>query len=307
LDTNFTVLLRKLINCYEANPDLTEIHLCNAEDEIAFVSKEESYKGESAAKRVGQKRTNQAIRKRLLGEPEVVIGKYKHAGQITPRPTMDVNGLESTWAEFEEDRKFQWFLNVLSSAFGFSREEIDDFIAHGEISREKLLSIMRDPDWKDLEAKHLFRVDSQPNLHLFLAKEFVASLDTVASKIERLDEIEYRDSIPSHLRAYMREAYRCDLYGLDAASAALCGSILQEAIRIKLGARGFTGLFQAIEEAEKACLLTPRAVEAAREVKRLRDFAAHGNPDFAATQEYTRISVLAATREILDTLFVTES
>ena len=104
----------------------------------------------------------------------------------------------------------------------------------------------------------------------------------------------------------MQEAYRCDLYGLEAACAALCGAILEEAIRLKLNRDRFTGLGEAIRAAEDAALLTAPAIEAAEEINRLRIGAAHGKRSFAKSEEYRRKYVLSGTREILDTLFASE-
>jgi hypothetical protein len=187
------------------------------------------------------------------------------------------------------------------------REELDRLNAENGITREQLYGLQRDPEWQKKEAEYAFEVDSQPNLQVILAREFSEWLDVAVAKIEQIGEISYRDTLPAHLKRYVHQAYRCDLYGFDAACTALCGSILQEAIRFKLGSQGFAGLREAIDEAEKSGALTPKAVDAAEEIMRLRNLAAHGKQKFTDSPEDRRKSSLPLTREILDTLFVVET
>jgi hypothetical protein len=152
-----------------------------------------------------------------------------------------------------------------------------------------------------------FHRDSELNLQLELTKEFVTRIDVMAAKIQDSGEIRYRESVPEHLRLYIREAYRCDLYGFDAACAALCGAILQEAIRIKRNKRGFSGLDEAIRDASDAGLLTPRAEQAAEDVRELRNLSAHGSEMFLEAPEHRKKNSLPLTRELLDTILATES
>ena len=186
------------------------------------------------------------------------------------------------------------------------RDSLDGWIAEEGLTRGQLAEVERDPAWRKKEAEYDFGVDSEPNMQVVLAKEFADWLDVAVAKIERVEEASYRSSIPMHLRQYLHQAYRCDLYGLGAASVALCGAILQEASASGWARRGFVGLDAAIKEAERCGLLTHKAVKAAEEVRRLRNLAAHGKQEFAESAEDRRTSLVPITRKILDTLFAKE-
>jgi hypothetical protein len=142
-------------------------------------------------------------------------------------------------------------------------------------------------------------------------------LDVSSGKIEADNPISFRNSIPEHLEAYIFEANWCNLHGLDAACASLCGGILEEALRMKLRERKVNvgdreTLGSVIEVASgndprlPVPLLTPRATEHARQVMRLRNLTAHGSSEFIEKSELDRMTPLNLTIELLETLFAPE-
>jgi hypothetical protein len=307
LDKNFTVLLKQFIDCYIADPLAVEVHLRNAQQDIDSDVFGEQYEGEADARDLSLKNAYRALEERLFAEPSStdVAGRNSRMSSGEEPRAAALESSQKKWKEWEEQR-FQAFLNKLAWSLDMPRESLDGWIAEEGFTRDQLAEVERDPEWRKKEAKYDFGVDSEPNMQVFLAREFAAWLDVAVAKIERVEEAPYRAAIPMHLRQHLHEAYRCDLYGLDAASAALCGSILEEAIRFTLDVKA-SGLGNVIEEARKRYLLTPELAEHAREVMRLRNHAAHGSRQFADSAEDQRKSLLAATRGILDTLFAKES
>ncbi len=305
MESHFTMLLRAFVNLYESDPEAVEYFLEQAHEGIAHTHQEGRYEYESNALKRSQKRTRQAVKKRILEIfGELNLPTDRTAGGV---PAASRKAPAETWEEYQDERAEE-FKEALATDWEITREELDRLLAKDGISNENLLAIGELPKYKEIWAKHKFAELARTNFHIFFAREFADWLDCAVAQVENLQEVEFRKSIPEHLRRFLGEAYRCYLYGLDAACAALCGAILQEAIRVKLNVQGFTGLDEAIRDASEGDLplLTEKAEMAAREVKSLRDLASHGNREFAESQEYRRKCALPATREVLDTLFAKE-
>ena len=300
------MLLRAFIDCYERDPGGLEYGLAQAAEGIDANHEESRYKQEWMALKASRKRTAQTVRKRvfeILGEQRLSI-----ENKVVERSRSVHNAPAETWEEYQQERA-QEFRDALAAEWDVTREKLDELLSEQGISDDNLLALTQVPKYQDIEARHKFAELAKTNFHVFFAREFLEWLDPAVAQVENLQDIEFRRSIPEHLRRFLAEAYRCYLYGLDAACAALCGAILQEAIRIKLNVVGFSGLDEAISDASDGDLplLTDKAEKAAREVKRLRDLASHGNRQFVESEEYRRKYVLSATREILDTLFAKET
>lgn len=306
MDKNFTSLLKQFIDCYIADPLAIEVGLSDARVNIESGTFGESYEGEDEARRLSVRRAYSSLHERLLSETE-----SRSEPKTGGAPAGGQGGLSDLTRIFTlddwEEQRFNAFLNKLARAFDMPRESLDRWIKEKGYTKEQLAEVERDPQWRKKEAEYDFGFDSQPNLQVALAKEFADWLDVAVSKIEGIEEISYRESIPTHLQHYLHEAYRCDIYGLDAACAALCGSILQEAIRFRLGLPGLTGLDEAIRDATDNELLNDETIEAADKVKSLRDLAAHGNRLFSMKTEEARKSALPLTRLVLDNLFPTKA
>jgi hypothetical protein len=306
MESHFTTLLRTFVDCYERDPGGLEYGLTQAAEGIAANHEESRFKDEWKALRVSRKRTAQAVRKRILE----IFGERRQSTEVQAAD-LDVRPHKApaeTWEEYQQERAAE-FRGALAAEWGLTREALDELLAEGGFTDEDgLLALTQMPKYQDIEAKHKFAELARTNFHVFFAREFLEWLDVTVAQVESLQEIEFRKSIPEHLRRFLGEAYRCYLYGLDAACAALCGAILQEAIRVKLNVEGFQNLDQAINAACKGDLplLTEKAEKAAREVKGLRNLASHGNREFAESQEYRRKYPLSLTREVLDTLFAEE-
>ncbi len=239
MDNNFTVLLKQFIDCYIADPLAVEVHLLNAQQDIDSDVFGERYEGEADARDLSLKNAYRALEERLFAEPSStdVAGRNPRMSSGEEPKAPDAESSQKKWKEWKEQR-FQAFLNKLAWSLEMPRDSLDGWIAEEGLTRGQLAEVERDPAWRKKEAEYDFGVDSEPNMQVVLAKEFADWLDVAVAKIERVEEASYRSSIPMHLRQYLHQAYRCDLYGLGAASVALCGAILQEAIRFRMGAEG---------------------------------------------------------------------
>lgn len=306
MDSDFTTLFKRFIDCYEGDPAVTDIHLWNAHGEIYSDQREEAYEGESKAKSLSRKRTRQALKKRLILPPKLAAEGRNHGSQGQQETRVVIPLQDFDWQKWK-DQEFEAFLDKLAWSFEMPRSEFNEWAVAEGYTKEQLASVMRDPKWLEKEREHSFAMGSRPDFQVFFAKEFADWLDTAAGKLEGVDEIFFRDSIPLHLKQFLHEAYRCDLYGLNAACTSLCGAILQEAIRFKLDKPGFSGLDEAIRDAGEANVLIGEAEDAARRVKKLRDIAAHGKQEFEEKSEEQKKSALPLTRIALDSLFARES
>jgi len=305
LDSNFTALFRRFISCYERDPNSLDVGLLQAEEGIEAIQNETGYEGESKAQKISRKRTKQALKKRLLAMPDFSRSALEGQASGLDPDSSNRKPPAETWDEFQQELLDQ-FLDILAKEWGITKTELNEFLASNGITGDRLHSLRQLPELKEIERKHRFAKDSEPKFELFFANEFADWLDLAVAKAEKLDEFSYSSSIPDHLGRFLHEAYRCDLYGFDAACASLCGAILQEAIRIKLNHDGFDGLYKAIEAARNAALFSETAANAAEEVMRLRNEAVHGNRKFIHASLERRKRSLPITREILDTLFAPE-
>jgi hypothetical protein len=294
--SEFNSLLGLFVDCYECDPNLLGYFLRQASAAIAETHKEPRFEDIEKALRASRKRTAQTVEKRILdifGE-SINVQNQPSGGRFSEDP--------AAWDPITWDEYYQELAGELKAAIiaKCGPEFAESF---SSLSDEVLASVGEEPPFSEIWAKYKFSQLAKTNVQVFLARRFAQWVDGAAAQIETLEDVEFRRSMPEHLRKYLGEAYRCYLLGLDAACAALCGAILQEALRLKLGVDRFGGLGKAIEAATRDGLLTHSASKAADEVRKIRNDAAHGNHKYAIRREHERKYVLSVTREVLDTIF----
>jgi hypothetical protein len=316
MSSELTSFVRWAIDCYESDSEVTEIYLQNAEDQIFSEKDHKTIKEETKAAKSSMKRTRGALRARLLELKAMQTDKVstssekrdtnaapiKEILQISPKQRMEQ--LRQGHIQHLLD-VLVWRVNQDCKSEGGSTVTRQDVL--GSLNEDEILGLEEWSDWKEIEREYELALRRMPDFELYLLRKHLDWLDSSAGKIEAGGELSFRDSIPGHLKRYMSEASWCDLHGLDAACAALCGGILQEAIRIKMNSQGFSGLGDAIKQACEVGLLTPKAEEASEKVKELRNLAAHGNQEFLEKPEDRKKKSFPLTRELLDTLFAMES
>jgi hypothetical protein len=318
MNSGFTKFIRQAIDCYESDPGVAWFHLQNAQDHIENEKGSVTLKDEKKAAKSSMKRTRGALKARLLemdatntAVPKTLGARQKN---VSPPSIEDRKKYLDHIKERQRNAQFDHLLDVLvwfenrtrksNVEAGATRQDV--FELWGE---DEILSIEECSDWKDTEKEYELAMRREPDFELYLLRKHLDWLDSSAGKIQADGPIPFCSSIPDHLKRYMYEANWCNLHGFDAACAALCGAILEEGIRVQLGVESFKSLSSAIEAASppNSCLLTPMAVEAADKVLELRNLAAHGDQGFARRTEDQKKSSFSLTRELLDTIFPTES
>lgn len=299
--SDFSSQLNSFVNLYERCPEGIAELFENARLGTEFnVENEARYKDLEPALRASREQSSQIVMNRILQ----ILGQQSLPSMRSQK--FSETGTNESWSSVSgdyEDEKTVEFKQALAAEWSLSKEELQSVLDKEGITDEELGQIREIGKWAEIHSRFKSKQLSKPNLHIFFAREFISWVDLAVAQVENLGDVKFRDAIPTHLRDFLGEAYRCYLYGLDAACASLCGAILQEAIHIKLPNRNFGGLGEAIMAAEQECLLSQQAINAANEVKRLRNNAAHGSIRFIQSQQHERKYVLSLTREVLDTLF----
>jgi hypothetical protein len=321
LDKDFTSFLKAAIASYESDPEAAWNGIyASASDARGGRTKEELQKDKSLKRDAGR-HARKALRKRLL--EQTISQTRDEQAQVSARgDSIQRSTSESyleRWAEEQSDAFIQKVVRVMNLELStHSDAELEQV---GPITREELLArfgkenvlaLQNDPGWQRKEREHDLQSMS---IQTHLARRFADWLDLSAGKIEEDGAISFRNAIPEHLRHYMYEAHWCNLHGLDGASTALCGSILEEALREKLKETGrhaesLTTLGSAIEAAGSAGIgaphLTGEAKEWARTVMTLRNSAVHHAPDFAKSEIDKKIA-FSLTSKLLETLYPAEN
>jgi hypothetical protein len=316
MNSGLTEFVRQAIDCYESDSDVAWFHLENAQTQLAAEKGARTQNEERKAAKSSMKRTRGAMKARLL-EPDLPPSEKVDtlAARLEELPPSAKVSIAAYWEYTRKQRQqahlehlldvIVWKQNQGRKNDGEAGATRKDILASW--SEDEILSIEECVDWKEIEREYELALRREPDFELFLLRRQLDWIDSSAGKIEEDGPILFRSLIPDHLKRYMFEARWCDLRGLDAACASLCGAVLQEAIRIKMNRTGFSGLDEAIGAATEVGLFTPRAEQAAEEVKELRNLAAHGNQEFIEKPEDRKKNPLALTGKLLDTIFATES
>jgi len=312
MSRGISAYLRDAIDCYISDPGLAWLHLEMTQEQIRAEKDAKAADAERDALKLSFEKTKAAFRDRLLEFDE----RPAKDNELPVSARLEFAHPAESYQSFREQQAridFEHLLSVLTWKQNQDRARTDPEISREQVleawGREMVLSVRGCSDWDLIEREFELAMMAQPDFELYLVRKHLDWAEQTSAKVEEDGPIAFRDSIPPHLKLYFYEASWCDLLGLEAACVSLCGGILQEAIRIKLNAKGFTGLFEAIEEATRGDLplLTGKAQKAADEIKTMRNTAVHGKLGFGKFDQYQRKYALSLTRELLDTIFANES
>jgi hypothetical protein len=302
--------LREAIDCYVSDPGVAWLQLGMAQRQIAE-KEAEAAKAEETANMLSLEETKKAFKDRLLeldelpeqsvGQPAVLTYEISDASART----------YASLLEQQATANFEYLLDVLTWKENQDRARTDPEISREQVlefwGRDKVLSVKECSDWEQIEREYELARMAEPDFELYLVRRHLDWAEQSSGKVEEDGPVIFRDSIPDHLKLYMYEARWCELLGFDAASASLCGAVLEEALRIKMNVVKFGSLGKAIEKASAEGLLTHVAAESAREVMRLRNFTVHGQKEFVGKPEEAKKASFPITRKLLDTIFASES
>jgi hypothetical protein len=176
--------------------------------------------------------------------------------------------------------------------------------SHLHISIEEAKSFL-DSKVKESRLKEL----REPALHRALIRRFLLRLDKMVDEIQRYSLLEVSgDRLPRHLQILISDAHEAGLLGQEVACAVLCGTALEEALKLCLGRDSFEGLSAGIKLAGEKAVLANKSPEelAAWDVKKMRDLATHDPGSYLADPGRKKRDVLVNTRFVLGQLFVGE-
>jgi hypothetical protein len=148
-----------------------------------------------------------------------------------------------------------------------------------------------------------------PDIRALLLKKFLLRLDAVVEEVEALEEfgVKYKN-VPSELRMLLVQAHESHLLNMDAATAMLCGAVIEGSLKDRLSSDGVmvprrAGLDTLFELAlEHNVFGQPSMLYTlADEVREMRNAALHEPIKFQSASEMVKTALLTNTRR-----FVTE-
>jgi hypothetical protein len=271
--SQFALLLDRFIEIYRHAPDTLEALLRHGEfcDEAL------------EARKLGSTRTVEEVGKRALLEDRL------EARAMLQRTLADFPPIEkdeqsfASWEHaFRDSNRVD--LDSLASSFGMTPEEF-------------IRSVMKSS--ADAAAQDALRLD----FHAYFAWDFAAKVDEMVARLQGLEELEYSEILSETARRLMQQAHLCYLQGYDAATAIMCGAVLEQTLKEALH-RESGELNDLLRDAEDASLLTPRQWGMGDDVRKLRNNAIHNLPKFLKRPEHERATVLSNTRSVVRALLL---
>lgn len=188
----------------------------------------------------------------------------------------------------------EWDLDRMAELIGsdlrgeaFENWYIQDIRERDELERERKRSEPRDPD-----------------LAAYFAWDFAMKMPQVVSRMQLLEDFEYRDIVSEHLRVLFQEAHRCYLGGLDLSVAVVCGAILEQALRETLKVDWKLDLM--LKESEDRGILSPEEWGMGDTIREARNYAVHDLPRFMR-REIDKAAILVSTRTVVKRLLTAKS
>jgi hypothetical protein len=144
-----------------------------------------------------------------------------------------------------------------------------------------------------------------PALHRFLLRKYLSRLDKMVADVERFERLPVAwDTVPAHLRVLLSNAHEAALLGQEIACAILCGTAIEESLRIKLGRESFEGLANGIIAGRGNLFRKGSPDEqAAWDVKEMRDEATHDPGSYLANPSRKKRDVLINARFLIAQVF----
>lgn len=202
------------------------------------------------------------------------------------------------------DEDLSVMLDRVEETEAFEEGFYRDFASHLGVSIDEAKNLL---ETKVAEA-HLEEL-REPALHRALIRRFLIRLDKMVDEIQRYSLLEVSsDRLPRHLQILISDAHEAGLLGQEVACAVLCGTALEEALKLCLGRDSFEGLSAGIKLAGEKAILAKKSPEelAAWDVKKMRDLATHDPGSYLADPGRKKRDVLINTRFVLGQLFVGE-
>jgi hypothetical protein len=202
------------------------------------------------------------------------------------------------------DEELSVMLDRVEETEAFEEGFYRDFASHLGVSIDEAKRLL---ETKVAEA-HLQEL-RKPALHRALIRRFLTRLDKMVDEIQRYSLLEISsDCLPRHLQILISDAHEAGLIGQEVACAVLCGTALEEALKLCLGRDSFEGLSAGIKLAGEKAILAKKSPEelAAWDVKKMRDLAAHDPGSYLADPGRKKRDVLINTRFVLGRLFAGE-
>ncbi|MEO6817251.1 MAG: hypothetical protein ABI177_11175 [Edaphobacter sp.] len=196
---------------------------------------------------------------------------------------------------------FQNLLKAASEASGTTMEETKRRIEADGISIEQMIASIR----IEHESDRVVELQ-QPNLRRAMLRRYLHKLDHIVSQIERFSVLPMTwASVPAHLQTLLSNAHEAALLGQEVACAIVCGTALEEALKICLGRDRFEGIANGIKTAVQEGLFIRKSPEeiAAWDIKNVRDEATHDPGSYLATPNRKKRDVLDNTRFVLAHMF----
>jgi hypothetical protein len=237
---------------------------------------------------VGELRSSETLRKKVF--PDASPNHFR--GVENPRLTEmnfgDAGDNRSTANPIlERFRSYQDFIRARAEAEGLTLDQMLEVIA-AENERERVAEL------------------ESPDLHRAMLRRFLHQLDQITEDVKRMEVLPISwDKVPAQLRILLSNAHEASLLGQEVASAVLCGTALEEALRIRLGRGRFDGLAQGISVAISDSVLDPKSPEsvAAWDIKEMRNIATHDPGHFLVMVNRKKRDVLMNTRFVISHLF----
>ncbi len=196
-------------------------------------------------------------------------------------------------------------LSVMVAGFELIEEEMDRLIEYLAAKDGISVADMK----KAMETKAEERRCEElrlPALHRALLRRFLRNLDQMVERVEALEVLPLRwEKVPIHLQILVSNAHESSFLGQEVATAVLCGAVLEEALRVRLGQDQFKELGAGIKRAAEIGLLSDPspALRAAREIQARRNEAIHDPKRYLAKPHMAKEAILFSARYVLATLF----
>lgn len=249
--------------------------------------------------------TAEAIRARTLIESGGLEKEVKRLTALFPPiPETPPETFESFRRHYEAMCQFNpRFFGVLAEVFGLGANITPEELIRNEGFQKFLVSLFQQQIAEEREN----RKQSSPTpdrLAIHFAQEFALKLSDLVSRAQKLEDLDYGDIVSDNLRLQLQEAHRCYLYGLDVSVAILCGSILEQALKERLGLDWKLELM--LREAEDQGILTPEEWGMGDTVREVRNYAVHDLEKFMQPN-IKKSALLADTRKVVRRLLASDS
>jgi hypothetical protein len=200
-------------------------------------------------------------------------------------------------------KKLELVNEVAAKVASLNRTRVDAV----DIETEWKLLASDDNTWKD----SIERIANDPgedwfdkyreNFDRFYAQEVISKLDGILERVANLKPVKLQVN-SAIVKQLFQEAHDAFLFGFDAASIALCRSLVEHALKDRLSITSKEMLDTLIEKAGKKMLLSPESLANIRKIQRAGNDMMHN----LAKLQHAAQEVLDDTRGILNELYGTD-